>query len=64
MEHNPTQTVTTHQEARGVIVRVLDNPPLNEPHEPSEPLEGDNLYEINTDFTADLPRDGGEEALC
>ncbi len=44
MEHTPTQTITTHQEARGVIVGVLDNPPLDEPPEPSKPLEGDDLY--------------------
>ncbi len=64
MGHTPTQTITTHREARGVIVGVLDNPPLDDPPEPSEPLEGDDLYEIDTDFTADLLRDGGGEALA
>ncbi len=64
MGHTPTQTITTHQEARGVIVGVLDNPPVDEPPQSSEPLERDDLYEINTDFTADLLRDGGGEALA
>ncbi len=31
--------------------------------QPSE-SEGDDLYEINTDFIGDLLRDGGEEALA
>ncbi len=49
-----TQTITTHREAQGVIVGVLDKPPLDEPPEPSEPLKRDDLYEINTDFAAHL----------
>ncbi len=64
MGHTPTQTITTHQEARGVIVGVLDNSPVDEPPQSSEPLEGDDLYEINTEFTVDLLRDGGGEALA
>ncbi len=58
------QTVTTHREARGVIIRVLDDSSLRNPPEPSKPVEEDDLYEINTDFVADLLQDGGEEALA
>ncbi len=61
MEHALTQTVTTHREARGVIVGVLDNLP---PDEPPEQLKEDDLYEINKDFNEDLLRDGGGESLA
>ncbi len=43
----PPQTVTTHREARGVIVGVLDNSPLRKPPESSKPVREDDLYEIN-----------------
>ncbi len=61
MEPSPTQTVTTHREASGVIVGVLDN--LLPDELPAE-LENDDLYEINTDFMGDLLRDGGGEGLA
>ncbi len=61
MKHAPTQTVTTHREARGVIVGVLDNLP---PDGPPEQQKAYDLYEINTDFSEDLLRDGGGEALA
>ncbi len=58
----PTQTITTHREAQGMIIGVLNGSPREEPPEPAKPM--DELYEINTDFAADLLQDGGEEALA
>ncbi len=60
----PTQTVTTHREARGVIIHVLDDSPLRNPPKPLKPAEEEDLYEINTDFAADLLQDGRDEALA
>ncbi len=59
----PTQTVVTHQDAQGVIIDVLDNLPGKDLPGPPGVVETNNLYEINTDFAADLLKDGGEEAL-
>ncbi len=61
MGPSSTQTVTTHQEASGVVVGVLDNFPSDQP--PEEPEEKD-LFMINTEFVGDLLRDGGGEALA
>ncbi len=60
----PTQTVITHRETQGVIISVLNDSPRRNPPEPSELVEKDDLYEINTDFAADLLKDGGEEDLA
>ncbi len=59
----PTQTIITHRDARGVIINVLDNLPGKDLPEPPGVVETDDLYKINTDFAADLLKDGGEEAF-
>ncbi len=60
MESSPTQTITIHREANGVIVGILDSLQSDEP--PEEP-EGDDLHEINTEFVGDLLRDGRAKPL-
>ncbi len=47
-----------------MIISVLNNSPPQEPPEPPKPVEEEDLYGINTDFTADLLQNGGEEALA
>ncbi len=59
----PTQTIVTQRDAQGVIIDVLDNFPGKDLPGPPGVVETDDLYEINTDFAADLLKDGGEEAL-
>ncbi len=59
----PTQTIVTHRDAQGVIIDVLDNLPGKDLPGPPGVVETDDLYEINTDFAADLLKDGGEEAI-
>ncbi len=59
-----TRTIVTHRDAQGVIIDVLDNLPGTNPPGPPGVVETDDLYEINTDFAADLLKDGGDEALA
>ncbi len=59
-----TQTVITHRNAQGVIVDVLDGLPGKNLPEPPGGVEVDDLYEVNTDFAADLLKHGREEALA
>ncbi len=56
----PTQTVTTHQDMKRVVVSVLDDSLLA--RQPGEPHD-DNLDEINMDFAEELLKDDGEETI-
>ncbi len=56
----PTQTVTTHQDMKGVVVSVLDDSLLA--RQPGEP-DDNNLDEINMDFAEELLKDDGEETI-
>ncbi len=47
-----------------MIIDVLDNLPGKNLPGPPGVVETDDLYEINTDFAADLLKDGGEEAFA
>ncbi len=58
------QTIITQRDVQGVIIDVLDELPRKNPPGPPDVVEKDDLYEINTDFAADLLKDGGEEALA
>ena len=58
-----TQTIITHRDAQGVVIGVLNDSPLQNPSRPPGAVGRDDLYEINTDFAADLLKDGGEETI-
>ena len=60
----PTQTVITHRNAQGVIIDVLDGLPGKSLPGPPDGVETNDLYKINTEFAADLLKNGGEEALA
>ncbi len=62
-ESASTQTVMTHPDAQGVIVDVLDGRPGKSLPEPPGGTDVDDLYKVNTGFTADLLKDGGDEAI-
>ncbi len=60
----PKQTIITHRDTEGVIISILDDSSRPTLPEPPGAVGGDELYEINTDFAADLLKDGGEETIA
>ena len=59
-----TQTVITHRDVEGVVISILDDSSRPTPSKPPGAVGEDELYEINTDFAADLLKDGGEETIA
>ncbi len=58
-ERTRTHTVITQQETQGVILGALNNPSWPDASGLLGATEEDDLYKVNTDFAADLLKDGG-----
>ncbi len=58
------QTIITHRDVQGVVIGVLNDSPWQNSSGPPGAAGKDDLYEINTDFAADLLKDGGEETIA
>ncbi len=53
-----THTIITQQEAQGVILGALNDPSRPDASGPLGTMGEDDLYDVNTDFAADLLKDG------
>ncbi len=63
-EGTRTHTIITQQEAQGVIFGALNDPSRPDSSRLPGTMGEDDLYEINTDFAADMLKDGGEETVA